>query len=56
VTPVSFQERNDGRFDVEVKQVAKDKQGKTLFDGIVHHVYLVKGGLISSMEIEHADG
>ena len=56
VTPVSFRERSDGRVDVEVKQLAKDKQGKTLFNGIVHHVYLVKDGLISNMEIEHADG
>jgi len=52
VNPLSIQERSDGRLDVEVKQVAKDKQGNTLFDGIIHHVFLVTDGLISSMEIE----
>ena len=51
VTPLSMQKTNDGKIDVEVRQLVKDLQGKIVFDGIVHHVYTFQHGKIKSMEI-----
>jgi nuclear transport factor 2 (NTF2) superfamily protein len=53
VEPLSFKERQDGQIEVEVHQKVKDVQGKVLFDGIVKHIYRLKGGLIQNMEIEN---
>ena len=52
VEPVSFEERQDGRIEVEVHQIVKDLQGNVLFDGIVKHLYTIKDGLIRNMDIE----
>ena len=52
VQPVSFKENENGQIEVEVHQVAKDMQGKILFDGMVKHVYTIDNGLIKSMAIE----
>lgn len=52
VKPISFKEKEDGQIEVTVHQIAKDMQGKILFDGIVKHVYTIEKGLIKSMEIE----
>lgn len=52
VEPVAFKEKQDGSFEVEVHQVAKELQGNVLFDGIVKHIYTIENGLIKSMEIE----
>ena len=52
VTPVSFKERADGKMQVLVHQVVKDIQDKVIFDGNIHHTYLIKDELIKSMEIE----
>ena len=54
VEPVSFKEREDGRIEVEVHQVAKDLQGKLLSDGVVKHIYTIEDRLIKNMEIEKA--
>jgi ketosteroid isomerase-like protein len=54
VEPVGFRERDDGRLEVEVHQVVKDRGGAVLFDGAVRHVYAFRDGLILSMEIEKA--
>jgi ketosteroid isomerase-like protein len=52
VMPVSFKEKEDGRIEVEVHQIAKDMEGKVLFDGMVKHIYFIENGLIKDMEIE----
>lgn len=51
VDPVDFKEQSDGRIAVSVHQVVRDLSGKVLMDRMVEHVYSVKDGLISSMEI-----
>lgn len=53
VEPVDFRQRNDGRLEVTVHQVVKDKNGKLLFDGRVHHVYTFEGDQIRRMDIEN---
>jgi ketosteroid isomerase-like protein len=45
VEPTRFTLTDDGRVDVEVRQVVRD------FAGNVHHVYTFAGGLVTSMEI-----
>ena len=52
VEPVAFKEQEDGQIEVKVHQIAKDLQGKVLFDGVVKHVYTIENGLIINMEIE----
>ena len=52
VDPVALKERPNGQIEVNVHQVVKDLQGKTLFDGMVKHIYALENGLIKSMEIE----
>lgn len=51
VDPVTFEADSQGRIDVGVQQVVRDLNGKVLVDRVVHHVYTLKDGLISSMEI-----
>jgi len=41
----------DGRIDVTVRQLVKDRDGAVLSDGRVHHIYRVEGGRVASMEI-----
>ncbi len=41
----------DGRTVVEVHQRVLDKDGNTLLEGTVQHVYQVRDGLIRHMEI-----
>ena len=52
VEPIGFNKREDGLLEVDVHQVAKDLQGKLLFDGMVKHIYAFDNGLIKSMDIE----
>jgi hypothetical protein len=54
VTPVTVTENGKGEIEVEVQQLAKDMQGNVLFNGLVKHIYTIKGGLIKRMEIEKA--
>jgi ketosteroid isomerase-like protein len=51
VEPVRFTLCGDGRVDVEVHQVVRDRAGVVLKDQTVHHVYSFDAGLIRSMEI-----
>lgn len=51
VDPVGFQDESDGRIAVSVHQVVRDLGGKLLMDRMVEHVYSLKDGLISGMEI-----
>ena len=52
VEPVDFEEREDGKIEVEVHQLVKDLQGDVLFEGKVKHIYTIKDGLIENMDIE----
>lgn len=51
VDPVTFELDDAGKIDVGVKQVVRDLNRKILVDRMVHHVYTLKNGLISDMEI-----
>ena len=51
VDPTGFTDESDGRIAVSVHQVIRDLSGKLLMDRMVEHVYSLKDGLISSMEI-----
>ncbi|TGD82677.1 nuclear transport factor 2 family protein [Hymenobacter wooponensis] len=52
VEPTSIRERADGRLEVAVQQLVKDKQGKVLFEGLVKHLYTLRDGLLQQMDIE----
>jgi hypothetical protein len=52
VEPTRISELTDGRLEVTVHQVVKDKQGKLIFDGLVKHFYILYDGLIKQMDIE----
>lgn len=51
VVPVTFTPLPDGRIDTTVQQTVKDKQGNTMFDGLIQHVYTISNGLITTMQI-----
>jgi ketosteroid isomerase-like protein len=51
VTPLSFGALQDGRVDVTVRQVVRDRSGVVLTDSTVHHIYRLEGGQIVHMEI-----
>ena len=51
VDPTSFKNESDGRIAVSVHQVVRELSGKVLMDRMVQHVYSLKDGLISNMEI-----
>jgi ketosteroid isomerase-like protein len=52
VEPLAISVKQDGKIEVEVYQVAKDKAGKLLFEGKLTHVYSMQNGLIRGMEID----
>jgi hypothetical protein len=52
VDPVGFNERPNGRLEVEVHQKVKDLQGNSVFDGMVKHIYTFENGLIQTMDME----
>lgn len=51
VEPVNFQTQADGRIWVHVHQVVRDLGGKLVADQMVQHVYTLRVGLITRMEI-----
>jgi ketosteroid isomerase-like protein len=51
VEPQAFSTEPDGRILVEVHQRVLDKDGGTLLDGRVQHIYSVRDGLVRHMEI-----
>ena len=53
VEPTGFTREADGRVAVAVRQVVRDLTGKLLREDTVRHVYTVREGLITSMEIRH---
>ena len=53
VEPLSFELEDDGRIKVTVHQVVHEVSGTLLIDEVIHHVYMIDGGLIRSMEIKN---
>jgi hypothetical protein len=51
VTPVDFRETKEGTLEVDVDQLVKNLDGKTLFNGKVKHVYTIHDGLVQQMDI-----
>jgi ketosteroid isomerase-like protein len=51
VRPVAFDVEDDGRISVTVHQVARDRAGAVIADGMVRHVYRFVGDLVVDMEI-----
>jgi hypothetical protein len=51
VEPQAFSTQPDGRILVEVNQRVLDKEGDTLLDGRVQHIYTVRDDLVRHMEI-----
>jgi len=51
VEPVNCRTEEDGRICVDVHQVVRDLSGKLLADQMVQHVYTLRDGLITHMEI-----
>jgi len=56
VEPQAFSTDPDGRILVEVHQRVLDKDGGTLLDGRVQHIYSIRDGLVRHMEIRHPSG
>ena len=52
VEPEGFERDDEGRIVVDVHQVVRDLEGSLLSDGRVRHVYTLRDGLVSRMEIE----
>jgi hypothetical protein len=55
VVPVRFTIDEAGRTVVDVHQVIRDMAGEILADQMVQHVYVIRGGLVQSMEIRKSD-
>jgi ketosteroid isomerase-like protein len=51
VEPVGFEVDDEGRIVVDVHQVVRDLEGSVLSDGRVRHVYTLRDGLVSRMDI-----
>ena len=52
VEPEGFERDDEGRIVVDVYQVVRDLEGSVLSDGRVRHIYTLRDGLVSRMEIE----
>jgi hypothetical protein len=52
VEPVAITPRADGRVVVEVDQVVRDLEGKVMASGRVLHVYELRDGLVTRMDVE----
>jgi hypothetical protein len=55
VEPVSFTTDSDGRICVQVHQTVRDLSGKVILDQMIQHIYLIRNGLIQSMEIRSGE-
>ena len=51
VEPTAFRMEEDGKITVDVHQVVRDLAGTILADTMVQHVYQVREGLITRMDI-----
>jgi hypothetical protein len=52
VEPLGFDRDDEGRIVVDVHQVVRDLEGSVLSDGRVRHVYTLRDGLVSRMDID----
>ena len=52
VVPVRFESDEAGRVIVYVKQLIRDLKGAVILDRMVRHIYTIKDGLISRMDIQ----
>jgi ketosteroid isomerase-like protein len=52
VMPQGLATQPDGRINVTVHQVVKDRDGKVLSDTTVHHVYRLRDDQVEHMEIQ----
>jgi hypothetical protein len=52
VEPLGFEVDADGRIVVDVHQVVRDLEGSVLSDERVRHVYTLRDGLVSRMDID----
>jgi len=52
VEPMSFDRRHDGRIEVQVQQVVRGLDGALVSEARVMHVYTLRGGLVSGMDVE----
>src|ERR1019366_7085496 len=50
--PVQITAGPDGRITVEVRQLVRSRVGETLSEGRVRHVYILRDGLVSRMDVE----
>ena len=51
VEPQSFSADADGRIVVEVHQVVRDPAGELIADQTVEHVYTIRDGLVTRMDV-----
>jgi hypothetical protein len=51
VVPEGFSVGPDGRIEVTVHQLVRNRDGEILQDSTVHHVYRMRGDLVAHMEI-----
>ena len=51
VDPERFETRPDGRVAVDVHQVVRDRDGAMLVDGRVVHVWTVRDGRVTRMDV-----
>ena len=51
VEPVAIDELPDGRVSVEVQQTVRDLSGALLSEGRVRHVYTLRDGLVTRMDV-----
>ena len=51
VEPVGFSEDSEGRIAVEVQQTVKDLDGNVASDGRITHLYTLRDGLVTRMDI-----
>lgn len=54
VEPISIAARPDGVVAVDVEQVVRSLDGELLSDGRVVHVYALRDGLVTRMDVEQA--
>jgi hypothetical protein len=51
VEPVAIDELPDGRVSVDVQQTVRDLSGALLSEGRVRHVYTLRDGLVTRMDV-----
>ncbi len=52
VVPIRFENNDQGRVVAHVKQLVRDLEGAIILDRMVRHIYTIKDGFISRMDIQ----